>query len=337
MRKVQPSIGSFQLTSELRRRGMNLADANRYAEWTVNNGLGTYNDRWALGGAVVGGIIGANVAPRLIPVITRGINPRLTTGVLRGGVEEIGEEAGELIADVIATAVIGGNPLAILLDPTTYAYAGGSILFSSVTEADSPGVRPRPDAVPDGAVGAGAVHSLQGRVDPAVAAEGNRLLDRRAASRQELDKYLNEPRPEGADPATWNARGRALARDVSNADAALTDFRLQNPNLVVGYKSGGTLTATTATNLIAVVPPDGNIRIYTLPPGEATFVPAPTETPNAPTPDKVALTCLVMALLWGLLRAPLWEILSIAALAALTELSEYRVYRKQPFLRHRPK
>ena len=127
--------------------------------------------------------------------------------------------------------------------------------------------------------------SLGGNVDPTVAAEGNRLLDRRAASRQELDKYLNAPPPEGVDLNTWNLRGQALARDVTKADADLTDFRLRNPNLVVGYKSGGTLTATTATNLIAVVPPDGNIRIYTLPPGEAIFVPSSTETPDAVLPD----------------------------------------------------
>ena len=278
-------IGSIELYNALRSRGFNPVDAGEYSKKAYDDGLTTISDLVAVAGAVGGAYVGAFVAPRLVPVFTSSINPRLTTGVLRGGVEEVGEETGELIADVIHTAVTGGNPVAILLDPMTYAYAGGSILFSSVAEADSPGVRPDAAAIPNGAVGAGAVYSLGGRLDPTVAADGNRLLDRRAASRQELDKYLNDPRPEGVDLNTWNLRGKALASDVSNADTALTDFRLRNPNLVVGYKSGGTLTAATATNLIAVVPPDGNIRVYTLPPGEAIFVPSSTETPDAVLPD----------------------------------------------------
>ena len=278
-------IGSIELYNALRRRGFNPVEAGIYSKKAHDEGLTTISDTVAVVGATAGGYVGAYAAGRLVPVISRGINPRLTTGIGRGVVEEVGEESGELIADLIHTAVTGGNPVAILLDPSTYAYAGGSVLFSSVAEADSPGVRPQPEAVPDGDVGTGAVHSLGGRVDPAIAAEGNRILDRRAASRQELDSYLNNPRPEGVDPDTWNLRGRALARDVSNSDAALTDFRLRNPNLVVGYKSGGTLTAVTATNLIAVAPPDGNVRIYTLPPGEAIFVPSPTETPDAVLPD----------------------------------------------------
>ena len=275
-----PNIGSIQLTEEFRRRGLSPGDAAALTKWTIDAGLGGYHDLWSTGGAVVGGFAGAH-AGRLIPVFSSPISSRLTTGVLRGGVEEFGEETGEIVADVIHTAVTGGNPVAILLDPKTYAYAGGSILFSSVTEADSPGVRPQAEAVPNGAVGNGAVYSLGSSVDPTVAAEGNRLLDRRAASRQELDKYLNDPRPEGVDPNTWNLRGQALARDVSNADAALTDFRLRNPDLVVGYKSGGTLTVVTATNLIVTLPPVGNAQIHTLPPGEAIFVSSSTETPDA--------------------------------------------------------
>ena len=58
--------------------------------------------------------------------------------MLRGFAEETGEETGEIFAEVIATAVSGGNPVGVLLDPSTYAYAGGSILFSGVTEADKP-------------------------------------------------------------------------------------------------------------------------------------------------------------------------------------------------------
>ena len=283
-RNLANDIGSIEFYNALRSRGFNPVDAGFYSKKAHEEGLTTITDTVAVAGAVVGAYGGSYLAGRLVPVISRGINPRLTTGIGRGAVEEVGEESGELIADVIHTAVTGGNPVAILLDPSTYAYAGGSVLFSSVAEADAPRVRPQPEAVPDGAVGTGAVHSLGGSVDPAIAAEGNRLLDRRAASRQELDKYLNDPRPEGLDSNTWNLRGQALARDVTRADADLTDFRLRNPDLVVGYKSGGTLTATTATNLIAVAPPDGNIRIYTLSPGEAQFVPSPREaTPREAT------------------------------------------------------
>ena len=280
--RLEADAGSIEFHRELLRRGFNPADAAEYGKKAHDEDFTTISDLVALGGAVVGGYAASYAAGRLVPVIARGVNPRLTTGIARGAIEEVGEESGELIADVIHTAVTGGDPVAILLDPSTYAYAGGSVLFSSVAEADAPRVRPRPEAVPDGAVGAGAVHSLGGNVDPAIAAEGNRLLDRRAASRQELDKYLNDPPPEGIDSNTWNLRGQALARDVARADADLTDFRLKNPNLVVGYKSGGTLTATTATNLIAVASPDGNIRIYTLPPGEAQFVPGGTaDVPSA--------------------------------------------------------
>ena len=278
-------IGSIELYNALRRRGFNPVDAGKYSKKAHDDGLTTISDLVAVAGATAGAYVGAFAAPRLVPVFTTVVNPRLTTGILRGGVEEVGEETGEIIADVIHTAVTGGNPVAILLDPMTYAYAGGSILFSSVAEADSPGVRPQADAVPNGAVGTGAVHSLDGSLNPAVSAEGNRLLDRRAASRQELEKYLNDPPPAGVDLNTWNLRGKTLASDVRNADAALTDFRLRNPNLVVGYKSGGTLTAATSTNLIITLPPVGNAQIHTLPPGEAGFVPSSTETPDAVLPD----------------------------------------------------
>ena len=146
-------VGSIELYNELTRRGFNPLDAAQYSKKAHDEGLTTITDTVAVLGAVGGGYAGSYAAGRLVPVISRGINPRLTTGVARGVVEEVGEESGELIADVIHTAVTGGNPVAILLDPSTYAYAGGSVLFSSVAEADAPRVRPRPEAVPDGAVG----------------------------------------------------------------------------------------------------------------------------------------------------------------------------------------
>ena len=130
-------VGSIELYNELTRRGFNPVDAGIYSKKAHEEGLTTITDTVAVAGAVAGAYGGSYLAGRLVPVISRGINPRLTTGIGRGAVEEVGEESGELIADVIHTAVVGGNPVAILLDPTTYAYAGGSILFSSVAEADA--------------------------------------------------------------------------------------------------------------------------------------------------------------------------------------------------------
>ena len=267
-----PNIGSVQLTSELRRRGMDPTDAARYAKWTVDNGLGTYSDLWAVGGAVVGGVAGS-YAGRWIPTFTARVSPRLTTGVLRGFAEETGEETGEIFAEVIATAVSGGNPVGILLDPSTYAYAGGSILFSGVTEADNPNARPRPEAVPSGAEGAGAVFSTTGSVvDPEVVAEGNRLLDRWSASNSEFNRYLNGSPPPGVDLATWNRRGAALARDVRSSGDALSQFRADNSGLVVGYSGGGGTVVVTADNSLAVVSPDGQASLYAYAPGDATFM-----------------------------------------------------------------
>ena len=264
------SIGSVQLTSELRRRGMDPADAGRYAKWTVDNGLGTYSDLWAVGGAVVGGFAGS-YAGRFIPAFTARVSPRLTTGVLRGFAEETGEETGEIFAEVIATAASGGNPVGILLDPSTYAYAGGSILFSGVIEADAPNARPRPEAVPVGEEGTGAVFSTTGEpVDPALVTEGNRLLDRWAASNHALQ---NDPEdaPSGVDQATWYRRRDALQRDVGQSGDALTTFRADHPDLVVGYKAGG-VNVVAIDNSLMTVSPDGQASLYAFQPGDAAFI-----------------------------------------------------------------
>ena len=264
------SIGSVQLTSELRRRGMDPADAGRYAKWTVDNGLGTYSDLWAVGGAVVGGFAGS-YAGRFIPAFTARVSPRLTTGVLRGFAEETGEETGEIFAEVIATAASGGNPVGILLDPSTYAYAGGSILFSGVTEADAPNARPRPEAVPVGEEGTGAVFSTTGEpVDPALVTEGNRLLDRWAASNHALQ---NDPEdaPSGVDQATWYRRRDALQRNVGQSGDALTTFRADHPDLVVGYKAGG-VNVVAIDNSLMTVSPDGQASLYAFQPGDAAFM-----------------------------------------------------------------
>ena len=267
----QGSIGSQQFAAELRRRGMGPKESQQWSNWARNNGISTYSDLWAIAGSVAGGTIGGRVAGRLVPVLTTRVNPRLTTGVARGLIEEGGEEFGEVFADVIARVASGGSPAGVLLDPATYAYAGGSILFSGVVEADAP-ARPRPDALPPGSAGNGAVYSTTGAaVDTATADEGNRLLDRWAASNSEYQRYIHESPPAGVDLATWNRRGAALARDVRTSGDALTRFRTDHADLAVGYKEGGGVSVVTANNLLTVVDPDGEVRVYALPPGEARF------------------------------------------------------------------
>ena len=267
----QGSIGSQQFAAELRRRGMGPKESHQWSNWARNNGISTYSDLWAIAGSVAGGTIGGRVAGRLVPVLTTRVNPRLTTSVARGLIEEGGEEFGEVFADVIARVASGGSPAGALLDPATYAYAGGSILFSGVVEADAP-ARPRPDALPPGSAGNGAVYSTTGAaVDTATADEGNRLLDRWAASNSEYQRYIHESPPAGVDLATWNRRGAALARDVRTSGDALTRFRTDHADLAVGYKEGGGVSVVTANNLLTVVDPDGEVRVYALPPGEARF------------------------------------------------------------------
>ena len=264
------SIGSIDLSTDLVSRGMNPVEAQRWTKWASDQGLTTYSDWYAVGGAVVGGVAGS-YAGRWIPVLTTRINPRLTTGVLRGLLEEGGEETGELFADIIATVASGGNAVGILTDPVTYAYAGGSILFSGVTEADSPNARPRPEAVPVGEEGAGAVFSkTRGPVDPTLLAEGNRLLDRWAASNHALQNQP-EDAPPGVDQATWYRRRDALKRDVDQSGADLTTFRADHPGLVVGYKAGG-VNVVASDNSLITVSPDGQASLYALQPGDAAFM-----------------------------------------------------------------
>ena len=267
------SVGSIDLTTDLVSRGMDPVQAQRWTKWANDNGLTTYSDYVAVAGAVAGGYAGA-YAGRWVPVLTARVNPRVTTGVVRGFVEETGEEAGELIADIIATAVSGGNPVGALTDPVTYAHAGGSILFSGVTEADAPNARPRPepDAVPVGDEGNGAVYSIDGsRVDPALAAEGNRLLDRWAASNYALQNDT-EDAPPGVEQATWYRRKEAIRRDVKQSGDALTAFRETNPRLVVGYKGGGGGGVVASDNSLITWSPDGEATVYASQPGDAEFM-----------------------------------------------------------------
>ena len=252
---------------------MNPAQAQRWTKWANDNGLTTYSDYVAVAGAVVGGFAG-QYAGRWVPILTTRFNPRLTTGVVRGFVEETGEEGGELLADIIATFATGANPVDTLTDPVTYAHIAGSILFSGVTEADAPNARPRPEpgAVPVGEEGNGAVYSIDGsRVDPAIAAEGNRLLDRWAASNYALQNH-SEDAPPGVDQATWYRRRDALKRDVKQSGDDLTTFRVGHPNLVVGYMAGGGGTFTASDNSIIAWSPDGQASVYAFQPGDAAFM-----------------------------------------------------------------
>ena len=267
------SVGSIDLTTDLVSRGMNPVQAQRWTKWANDNGLTTYSDYVAVAGAVAGGFAG-QYAGRWVPILTTRVNPRLTTGVVRGFVEETGEESGELIADIIATAASGGNPVGALTDPVTYAHAAGSILFSGVTEADAPKARPRPEpeAVPVGEEGNGAVYSIDGsRVDPALAAEGNRLLNRWAAANYALQ---NDPEdaPPGADQATWYRRREAIRRDVKQSGDALTAFRETNPRLAVGYKGGGGGGVVASDNSLITWSPDGEATVYASQPGDAEFM-----------------------------------------------------------------
>ena len=265
-------IGSIELQGELINRGLTPTQAARTVRWMERHDLATYSDLYATAGAVAGGYIGAGVAGRFVPVFKTRINPRLTTGVARGFVEETGEETGEIIAEVIAAAASGGNPAGVLLDPSTYGYAAGSILFSGVTEADAPKARPRPEAVPVGEEGNGAVYSTDGsRVDPALAAEGNRLLNRWAASNHALQ---NDPEdaPSGVDQATWYRRKEAIRRDVKQSGDALTAFRETNPGLVVGYKGGGGGGVVASDNSLITWSPDGEAAVYASQPGDAEFM-----------------------------------------------------------------
>ena len=267
-------IGSIELQGELINRGLTPTQAARTVRWMERHDLATYSDLYATAGAVAGGYIGARVAGRFVPVFRTKVNPRLTTGVARGFVEETGEETGEIIAEVIAAAASGGNPAGVLLDPSTYGYAAGSILFSGVTEADAPKARPRPEpgAVPVGEEGNGAVYSTDGsRVDPALAAEGNGLLNRWAAANHALQND-SEDAPPGVDQATWYRRREAIRRDVKQSGDALTAFRETNPSLVVGYKGGGGGGVVASDNSLIMWSPDGEATVYASQPGDAEFM-----------------------------------------------------------------
>ena len=268
---------SIFMVNELRRMGMNPIKAAEWTAWSVKQGFASPWDVPAVAGAIVGGHIGSSVASRFVPVFRTGINPRLTTGVARGAVEEVGEETGELIAEVIARAATGTNPGLSLLDPGTYIHAGGSVGISSILEADRPGGRrtgasPQPEAVPAGQEGNGAVFSTTGEpVDSARVTEGNRLLDRWAASNEALQLHP-EDAPPGVDQATWYRRRDSLQRDVKQSGDALSVFRAANPDLVVGYRGGGGGAVVANDNSLISWNDSGEASVYAFRPGDAAFM-----------------------------------------------------------------
>ena len=284
--------GSVELQSQLVGRGLSPEEAARTVAWVQTQGLTTYSDLVATGAALVGGGIAGRVATRFIPVFRTRINPRLTTGMLRSGTEETGEELAEFLGDIGYVTATGGNPLSVITNPDTYVQAGGSIFLFGIGGADRPSgsssFTPNPRAVPDGQPGQGAVYSLDGSpVDPALAAQGNRLLDRWAAAKIAYNNTPADPPPgtSQSDTAMHYRRKAALERDVENSGNALTGFREANTNLVVGYKSGGSgLSVVAADNSILTVGADGDVTVHVIPPGEGQFVPGGSDARSIGAP-----------------------------------------------------
>ena len=54
------------------------------------------------------------------------------------------------------------------------------------------------------------------------------------------------------DQATWYRRRDALKRDVAQSGDALTTFRADHPDLVVGYKSGGGVNARLVLTVVTI-------------------------------------------------------------------------------------
>ena len=256
-------IGGQQLEGELRRRGFGLGEAEEYKQQAIDRGWTSNLDIVIAAAGAVGGRFAAPLARRIglgvrIPRVLKRVNPRFTRGTVAGFVEEGGEEIGEPLGEILFT----GDP-SLLLNPVTYGAAAASILGSGIVEANRLG-------------SSGGVQSVDGSaVDPQLRATGNRLLDRRAAVRQQLDRYFYETPPPGVDPAIWRRRGAALARDLNRTQADLADFFRRNTNLGTGFPAGGSATMTSPGGLALVQP-----RPLALPPGEARII-VSGETPDA--------------------------------------------------------
>ena len=75
--------------------------------------------------------------------------------------------------------------------------------------------------------------------DPETIAQGNRLLDQRAANMLALHPHIFGNPPPGVDRDTYLTRGRVLGRRVNNLNQDIVDFRRANPELGKGYTAGG--------------------------------------------------------------------------------------------------
>ena len=63
------------------------------------------------------------------------------------------------------------------------------------------------------------------------------------------------------DQATWYRRRDAHKRDVAQSGDALTTFRADHPDLVVGYKAGG-VNVVASDNSLFTMSPDGQATLY---------------------------------------------------------------------------
>ena len=282
--------GSAQLESHLRDRGFSPNEAERYKEQAVSNGWATRVDLYLTAAGAGGGHMLSGVGRSIASKIPLGrvlgkVNPRWTRGTVGSGVEEIGEELGENIGQGIYT----GDPVAVFLDPSTYVQSGASIVGSSLVEADG-SVRPRPDSSQTAASGRGTTPQPFGTYQPAVITEGNRLLDQRAATRQELEAYFTSGPSSGVSPKMFSTRGRALARRLNELDTKIANFRDANRGLVIGYTGGGAAVSDswtmTESGLTVINPADiqtvlpGAGRPALLSPGDSRFIvqtPRPAE------------------------------------------------------------
>ena len=316
----QDKTGVIELSNLLRNRGFNPIDAHKYAHKAVQEGWTSYVDAVATAGAIGGGYLGNLVvvpvvsrhAGRIVPGVVREplsrltgkTNPRLTTGVGRAALEESGEEFGEIAGDVIFTAATTGNPYGVLIDPSTYLYALGSIGFSSVAEAD-PGHRPRAahdTFAADGSQGPVTQQQIAanqpfGNYDPTVIAQGNRMLDLQAMTMPQYHQTMNQPTPEGVDPTLWNARGRSMGRYLDRLQTDISSIRTKHPGMVVGYSGGG--SSITESGLAVVDAPKievMNLGLTSEPaflsPGDARFM----VTSGNGRPDDVQTSPLLSAL-----------------------------------------
>ena len=298
---VSGTPGGQQIEGELRRRGFGLNEADEYKQVAIDRGWTNNLDLAIVGGGTVGGRIAFSAVRHVVPFAARIARPitrtrfgsrasqrvpdRFKKGILASGVEEVGEETGEAWGEALYT----GDPVAVFLNPMTYAQAGASIAGSAIVEADAPpGPRIRNDRLADGS--RGPVHRDNGlwaqpfgAYDPAAVVRGNRMLDQRAATRRELENYLFNAPPPGSDMRTHGLRGTALARHLNDLDARIGDFRQAHPGMVIGHTAGGAAVSESPSGLNVVSLPTistselGIVQPMVLSPGDSRFMMRPQD------------------------------------------------------------